>query len=765
MLRVLWITTIFLVAYCGGYAQKVAVVLSGGGAKGLAHIGVLKALEENCIPIDYIVGTSMGGIIGGCYAMGMSPDEIEYLVLSDDFMRWVNGVPEKGFNYFYHQSDPNPSFIKINLSLDSTLGVHFNSSIANDVSLNFALAEKMAQAAPISNKNFDSLFVPFRVVAADVFTQQEVVISGGSLSQALRATQTVPFFYNPVRFEGKYLFDGGIYNNFPIDVAEEHFHPDVIIGSNVSSKIFTEYPYDRDDELINYSLLYMLLDKSDPGILPDSSIYIQPNLSGYSSFDFGRAKSMIDSGYQMTLRQIDQIREIVKTEKLCDEVTSIRNAFNNKNRVLEFDELAFEGFTQRQEDYIRKIFGFDTNRRSFYINDIKKGYFKLVSEEYFNNVYPNILYNPSSGKFVFQLSKRPQKNFQVSLGGGIASRNISGIYLGADYFRFNKTLTHGFVGFHAGTFLKSATANMRIDYPGFGQIYLQPAVQFTNWDYLDSEDLLRGNSPTVLKRFDRSISLNVGKPLGSRYKGVIELSGINNTDRYSNNTLFTSADTLDELSLNGFKGTFAIESNTLNEKQYPSSGKYLKISASYFQVSENYEPGTTSILAPSRADHSWFRISGTVEKYFSRGWYSPGFRLSAALSNQPAFTNYKGSLINAPGFFPLQDSRTLILENFRAFNYVAGGIMNVVKIKPRLEFRAEAYAFKPIESLGKTQNQDVSLTTDFSSVFLAGSAGMVLKSPVGPIGLSVNYYDDAENQLGILLHVGYLLFPRHSISD
>src|SRR4249920_995577 len=264
-------------------AQKVGLVLSGGGAKGLAHVGVLKALEENGIPIDYIVGTSMGGIIGGCYASGMSPDQIEQMVLSADFLRWINGLPETGYNYYYHKSDETPQFLKLNLALDSTLNFRFNSSIASDVSLNFALTEKMAQASAISKYNFDSLFVPLRVVAADIFTQQEVIIGKGLLSDALRATQTVPFFYNPVRVDGKYLFDGGVYNNFPVDVAQNAFHPDIIIGCNVSSKVYDKYPYGEDEKLISRSLLYMLLDKSDPGKVPATGVYIQPNLKDYSA--------------------------------------------------------------------------------------------------------------------------------------------------------------------------------------------------------------------------------------------------------------------------------------------------------------------------------------------------------------------------------------------------------------------------------------------------------------------------------------------------
>ena len=231
-------------------SQKIGLVFSGGGAKGLAHVGVLKALEENEIPIDYAVGTSMGGIIAGCYAAGMSPAEIEEMMLSPDFSRWIGGQLEEGYNYYYNKNDDHPSFLKLNLSLDSSFNVLLNSTIANDLSLNFALAEKLAQPSAIAKNNFDSLFVPLRVVAADIFTQTEVVLKKAALGEALRATQTVPFFYNPIRIEGKYLFDGGVYNNFPVDVAQKEFKPDVIIGCNVSSKVYDKYPYGEDEKLI-----------------------------------------------------------------------------------------------------------------------------------------------------------------------------------------------------------------------------------------------------------------------------------------------------------------------------------------------------------------------------------------------------------------------------------------------------------------------------------------------------------------------------------
>lgn len=745
-------------------AQKVGVVLSGGAAKGLAHVGVLKALEEHEIPIDYVVGTSMGGIIAGCYAAGMSPDQIENMALSEQFLRLVNGMPEKGFNYFYHQSEDNPHFLKLNLSLDSILNMQLNTSIASDVSLNFGLADMFSQASAICNNNFDSLFVPLRVVAADIFTQNQVILSKGVLSDAIRATQTVPFFYNPIRVDGKYLFDGGVYNNFPVDVAQQEFQPDVIIGANVSSKIYNDYPYSLDEKLIANSLLFLLLDKSDPGSVPENGVYIQPNLTGYTSFDFAEAKSLIDSGYVQTLRQIDEIKKKVASRVTCEQITEKRNAFNSRSPEMVFDKLLFEGFNPKQRRYIRRIFRYnEKNPRSFYYTKAKRGYFKLVSEDYFNNVYPNIVFDSARSTYQLKLTRRPQKNFQVDFGGVIATRNISNIYLGFNFFNFNNQLLHVYTGFQTGNFYKAADIKTRMDFPF--QFYLEPFVGFNSWDYLQSNDLLyEVSTPTVLRRVNRKYGINIGWPLGHQFKGILRAEAFNNTDRYVNGNVFVSSDTLDRLETKGLKGELLFTTNTLNRKQYANAGKSFNFAIQYFNLNEDFSPGNTSVQdLPVRNEHQWFRFKATAEQYFKAGWYRPGYYAQAVFSNQPFFQNYFGTLINAPGFNPLQDSPTLLLENFRAFNYVAGGFRNVFTLRNRLDLRLEAYVFKPIEYLQQGLNQEALARQDIGTVHFASTAGIVMHAPLGPISLSVNYYNDKQNQLGVLLHVGFLLYNEHSL--
>ena len=741
-------------------------MLSGGAAKGIAHVGVLRALEENGIPIDYIVGTSMGGIIGGCYAAGMSPDQIEQMVLSDHFLRLINGLPETGYNYYYHQSEETPQFLKLNLALDSTLNFRFNSSIASDVSLNFALAEKMAQASAISDNNFDSLFVPLRVVAADIFTQSEVVISKGLLSDALRATQTVPFFYNPIRVDGKYLFDGGVYNNFPVDIAAREFNPDVIIGVNVSSQVFDEYPYDNDDKLISRSLLLLLLDKSDPSQLSEHGVYIQPNVKSYTAFDFNRARSLIDSGYVQTLRQLEEIKSKISEREHCDDVAVRRNKFTSRSVPFVFDDVTFQKFNSKQRIYIRKIFKANKKSGNLYFGDIKKGYFKLVSEDYFSNAYPRILYDSSTKKFNFELTRRPQQNFQVDFGGVIATRDVSNIYLGFSFYNFNRTLTHAYMGFQTGSFYKSAMVKVRKDFPY--QFYLEPFTSFDSWDYLENDDLLKSSSsihpPTVLRRINRKIGMRAGIPFKHSFKTSVSFEAFNNDDRYINGEVFASNDKLDLLQLNGYKTGVHLSSSTLNRKQYASAGQSFNLSADYFDVTEKFTPGSTSVIQePIEANYQWWRLKVSAEQYFGSSWFRPGYLFEAVFSNQPVFQNYYGTIVNTPGFFPLQDSRTLILKNFRSFNYVGAGIRNVFSVGNKIDFRLEGYLFKPFEYIQANDEQDAITNNDLKSVFFAGTAGVVYHSPIGPVSLSANYYDDARNQFGVLMHIGFLLFNRHSL--
>ena len=166
--------SLFFVSYFGIGQQRVGLVLSGGGASALAHLGVIKALEEKEIPIDYITGTSAGALIGGLYACGYTPEEIEEFVLSEEFLFMANGkIPEKK-TFLFRQIDRNSSAISFSISKDSILQKSIPLNLITPTYLDFEMLVKMGNVSASRSKDFDSLFVPFRCIASDIFHKESV---------------------------------------------------------------------------------------------------------------------------------------------------------------------------------------------------------------------------------------------------------------------------------------------------------------------------------------------------------------------------------------------------------------------------------------------------------------------------------------------------------------------------------------------------------------------------------------------------------------
>ena len=211
--------------------QKVGLVLSGGGAKGMAHIGVIRALEENGIPIDYIAGTSMGAVIGSLYAMGYSPDEMEELIRSDDFKNWYMGSKDMNYQFYFKQNPPTPAFISAQIAIRDSMTVlrPMVNSVIDPLQMNLAFVDIFAGASAVCHNDFDSLMVPFRAVASDVFNKSSIVLSRGDLGDAVRASMSFPFVFRPIMIDTIIAYDGGIYDNFPVDVMVREFHPDFVI--------------------------------------------------------------------------------------------------------------------------------------------------------------------------------------------------------------------------------------------------------------------------------------------------------------------------------------------------------------------------------------------------------------------------------------------------------------------------------------------------------------------------------------------------------
>lgn len=269
---------------------KIGLVLSGGGARGLAHIGVLRELENKRIPIDYIAGTSMGSIIGGLYATGMSTDDIEWVVKSIDWDRVFRpNTDRKKQQYSAKQADKD-YFVDLELGLSKS-GPKSGKGFAGGQQL---MLELQRIVGSIKTQNFDDFPIPFRAVASDLNAAEPYVIDHGDLAMAMRASMAVPLVFGPVKHQGRFLADGGILNNLPVDVAKQ-MGADIVIAVNISS------PLNKIDEnssiiSVSYQSVDIALVQNTIQSLGLADIVIAPDLNKLGAGDFLKYKEFIEAG-------------------------------------------------------------------------------------------------------------------------------------------------------------------------------------------------------------------------------------------------------------------------------------------------------------------------------------------------------------------------------------------------------------------------------------------------------------------------------------
>ena len=750
-------------------AQKVGLVLSGGGAKGLAHIGVLKALEENHIPIDYITGTSMGGIVGALYAAGYSPSEIEYIAQSDDFQEWVNGRFKSDFRYYFKKKPDNPAFLNAKLEIDTSFNASFRTNLVNDIPLNFALLQLLGQASASAQNNFDKLFIPYRCIVSDIFDKKMVPIGSGSLVEAVRGTMAVPLVYRPVKVGNRYVFDGGIYNNFPVDVMKKDFNPDYIIGVNVSSKTYNEYPKENDDRVVNRFLMYMFLANSDTASVGKNGTVIQPNISLFSATNFSEVTAIIKSGYDATMADMPNILKAVKQRSDAYKLKEERIAFKNKNANLVFDEVLIDGINSKQKTYVTHVFL--SKKQELDLLGIKDGYYKLAADENFETIYPRIYQDSTAQHTTFELQVKPQKNFRIDFGGSISSRPVSNVFLGLQYnFLDKQSYTVG-ANLYSGRFYESVQTTLRMDVPTTRPYYLETEFTYNHWNFYSTSQIIVDKvKPTYIDQSDRQWVAKLGTPLGRSGKLEFLAGYFDFNDQFSPNNNYVFGDVFDESTFNGFKVAIDLSKNSLNKKQYATKGLFFQFQTAFFGGTENYVPGNVlrneaifAQLHPIEKTHNWLRLKVSVEHYpISKKHVTFGYALESVLTNKPLFCTYKSTLLSAPTFYPLQDSKSIFFEGFRANSYVAGGVKNSISLHKNIDLRLEAYLFKSIKGYELVGLQDISWKKASKARYVA-TAGLVYQSPIGPISLSVNRYDDAQKPIGLMFHAGFLLYNKRSL--
>lgn len=273
---------------------KIGLVLSGGGARGAAHAGVIKVLHELQIPIDYIAGVSMGAVVGGLYASGMEPEELVALTRDSNWIDFYTDRPPRASRSFRRKSADTGFLIDFDVGL-STNGLQFPKGIIQGQKFELALRRWLMPV--VSVEKFDELPIPFRAIATDITTGEMVVLEAGDLPSAIRASMSVPGVFIPVEIDDRVLVDGGIANNLPIDVVRE-MGADIVIAVNVGFPLLDAEDLNSAFNITSQMLNVLIKARTEEQLetLIEFDLLIEPQLGRLGSIDFSRVKEAVDIG-------------------------------------------------------------------------------------------------------------------------------------------------------------------------------------------------------------------------------------------------------------------------------------------------------------------------------------------------------------------------------------------------------------------------------------------------------------------------------------
>lgn len=739
-------------------AQKVGLVLSGGGAKGAAHIGVIKALEENNIPIDYITGTSIGAIIGSLYAMGYSPEEMLNLMLSKEFSYWQTGEVEEQYSYFFKEPYPTPEFAHFSIDMSDSLMIKASflpQSLINPIQMNQAFMALFSQATAKAGWNFDNLFVPFRCVASDIYSKKSIVFRNGDLGDAVRASMTFPFFFAPIWKDSVPLFDGGIYDNFPMGPMKDAFHPDFTFGSVVAGSGHkpSNNPYNQIET--------MIMQKTDYDVPEEEGMMLKFNFPTVSLLDFQKGQELMEIGYKRTLSIIDSLKERVPRRVALEEVNARRRSYKEGLPPLIFRNIYVTGVSEAQRKYIEAQLHRDINRE-FSMDEFKRAYFKMLTYSKIKEILPHAVYNRKEKKFDLYLDVKMKEEITVGFGGNISSHQANQLFLGLGYQYLGRFAADMKTNFQVG----NSFSGIMVD----GRIYLQTQIPtYLNWQGVFSDKKYSENQslfyedvvPSIIKQKELYMKLKLGFPFLNQAKAEIGFAYGQLNDSYlqSSNVSLSNA-TFDHSRYDLFSGSLSIEQSSLNAKQFPTTGKQQFLIAQYVTGTEKYDPSSTSSLKPiGRKVHSWLQMKGRWHQYHVlNNRFNLGYLTEMVISSKNLMNNYTASVLQAPAFTPTPHSEIVFNEAFRANQYLALGVSPILKFSKLLNFRVDLYGFAPLYEIKKDAEQVPYYGKFLQSFKYMGEAALVLQLPFASISLYANGYSYPKKNFNFGLNIGYLIF-------
>lgn len=719
--------------------QSVGLVLSGGGAKGIAHIGLIQALEDNDIPIDYITGTSMGAIVGGLYACGYTPAEMMELINSDYFGYLSSGKADPAFTYYFSKGSPSPQMFAMSVGgRDSTARSKiFNpQSLISPMPMSFGFMQIFSAYGALCDGNFDRLFVPFRCVASDVAQKRKKVMGAGDLGESIRASMSFPLIFQATEIDGQVLYDGGIYDNFPVGVMQTEFAPSVIIGSDVSA------PSDGPANSYFQQLDLLVSRAQSYEVPPEAGIKVRIDVSNFGLLDWDRADAIYRAGYRRGIEMMDSIKTRIPTRADSTARRLRRAVFKSGTPALRFDSVNVEGATKRQNEYIKYLFHPAKGTDTIGIDRARLAFYRALSSGKMSYLRPRAhVNNDSAGLFTLDLKALVKSNFSVGAGAYITSSNNSYLYLRGGYSSLSFSSVSTDIEAWIGQSYMAGALTGRLDIASaLPSALVLNAVASRRKYYEDEELFFRDNEPAFVTAHEYFAKLAWAMAAGRSGCVDIGLGGgkLRNTF-YSPGHQGGYREGRHHVDFALGQAYAAYRSSTLDNINYPLSGSSLN--ASFAAVLGKATCGQAGADGRGTDKHmAWLQLDAHWRNYISLGrhWVL-GTEARALLSNRPLPGSYEASVSSAPAYSPTPASTNTFNPAFRANSFLAATVVPVYKFNSSLSARFSASVFAPLRGIREGDGGTARFGRCFDSTEFFGELNLVYALPFGNIAGYCNY--------------------------
>ncbi|WP_087025414.1 patatin-like phospholipase family protein [Thaumasiovibrio subtropicus] len=721
-----------LITFPGWARDSVGLVLSGGGAKGAAHIGVLEVLEENRIPVDVITGTSMGAYVAGMYAMGLSAEEVKRRTFSINWTQGYNDQVGREAISLRRKSQSDRYQLRTEIGIDLN-GEHKIPSSAFQGHAMARILREMTQNLPALS-SFDQLAIPYRSVATDIESVTPFVLKEGNLALAMQASMTVPGALKPVELENRVLVDGGIVNNMPVDQAQllgaEH-----IVAVDLRDALYNREELQSGFNIAGQLITHMTNMGSDTqvALMSPSDVYIKPDVSHMTAVDFDQMTSAYAAGREATEAMLPRLLAWQLSEE--DYTAYQKNKLDRRsqlfaNSAFYIDKIEIVNNTSRSDQAIASLL--DLQGGDVLSTDaIEAALDRLYAQEIFDRITYTIEQNEGENRLVVDVNEKHwgpgYLNFKLAIEDDYASR--SEFSIGAQYLYTNLTDKGGewLTEADLGSWKRFSTeVYLPLDYEQryFTAAGLSWHNEFRRFGQVDPTQLAI-DIPSSALIYDTEYSeWRSFAELGWNFSPSIQMTlGVEgNTGNYDVLNVAFSQD------VSHWGGYATFLADTLDNRFFPKEGVYAAVKLGRSQIHSD--------IGDAKSKHYAFYYDTEWIKPFTAGRHSwvAGLTFGGSESDEPLPVHVKdlGGLFNLSGY-----SRYELNGRYRA--------LGVVKYKYRLAeidygfVQSALYIGGSLER-GNTWNQSSQISWD--NAIAAGSVFLGADSLLGPVYLG---YGQAEN--------------------